>query len=247
MATNGSYRQLDPDKIAATLILLGDRINRRFPAAGLYNVCVELTDITRVSHATLEKVRRADPWLKVAGLSVFAIGLALLVLVLSIFEVKREAENFSGMLQGIDAGMNILLLMGGMGLFLSTLQGRWSRQRALDGLYELRSIVHVIDMHQLTKDPSGVATVAQTAELGPGQRQLTIDELETYLDFCAELFSLAGKVAALYAQSTRDALVIEVVSDIERLTASLSQKVWQKITVVQQLRAASRATGGAVG
>lgn len=246
MAATGRYRELDPEKIAATLVTLSERINRRFPSAGLYHVCTELTEITRISHSTLEKVRKADPWLKVAGLSVFAIGLGLLVLVLSIFEIKREAENFSGMLQGIDAGMNILLLMGGTGLFLSTLQSRWSRQRALDGLYELRSIVHVIDMHQLTKDPTGIATVAQPAQVGPGQRQLSIDELEAYLDFCAELFSLAAKVAALYAQSTRDSLVIEVVSDIERLTASLSQKVWQKLTIVQQLRTAARQTPIAV-
>ena len=244
MADGERYRQLDAEKIAKSLDALASRIRGRFPGAGLLNVCGELTTIARTSHITLEQVRKADPWLKLAGISVFLLGLALLLLVLSILEVKRETENLSGLLQGIDAGMNILLLMGGAGFFLTTLQDRWSRQRALDGLYELRSVVHVIDMHQLTKDPMGAATVAKPDQPGGEQRQLSNDELEVYLDFCSELFSLSAKVAALYAQSTRDAVVIDVVSDIERLTAGLSQKVWQKIAVVQHLRAARLAAPG---
>ena len=50
--------------------------------------------------------------------------------------------------------MNIIVLMGAALFFLVTIEDRLKRRRALTALHELRSIVHVIDMHQLTKDPS---------------------------------------------------------------------------------------------
>jgi hypothetical protein len=47
------------------------------------------------------------------------------------------------------------------------------------------------------------------------------------------MLSLSGKLAALYAQDFNDPDVIEAASDIEQLATNLSQKVWQKITIVQ--------------
>ena len=44
---------------------------------------------------------------------------------------------------------------------------------------------------------------------------------------------MAGKIAALYAQSSRDPVVIASVNDIESLTANMSAKIWQKITIVR--------------
>ena len=57
-----------------------------------------------------------------------------------------------------------------------------------------------------------------------------------YLDYCSELLSVASKVAALYAQSLPDAVVTDAVSDLERLTTHLSQKIWQKIAMLSEER-----------
>ena len=62
--------------------------------------------------------------------------------------------------------------------------------------------------------------------------------LMRYLDYCSELLALAGKVAALYAQTSRDATVVAAVNELEQLTSSLAQKIWQKINIVQALVAA---------
>jgi hypothetical protein len=40
----------------------------------------------------------------------------------------------------------------------------------------------------------------------------------------------------LFAQSLDDLAVAEVVSDIERVASGLSQKIWQKIIILQELR-----------
>jgi hypothetical protein len=92
--------------------------------------------------------------------------------------------------------------------------------------------VHVIDMHQLTKDPSTAATISGATPSSP-KRAMTPFELTRYLDYCSEMLSLAAKVAALYAQSTKDPVVIDAASDLQQITSNLSSKVWQKINIVQ--------------
>lgn len=228
------YRTLDPDRIIATLVTLHERVAARFPGSGLLRVCAELIEVAREAEANISSTSRPNLWLRAGALAVLVLGVVLLTKVGAIIEFKRENENLSGMLQGVDAAFNILLVMGGGLLYLSTLESRWKRHKAMEHLHELRSIVHVIDMHQLPKDPSSdrPATVA-VPEAGAPQRALSAFELMRYLDYCSEMLSLTGKVAALYAQATKDSAVIEAASDIGQMTANLSGKIWQKITLVQ--------------
>ncbi len=65
-------------------------------------------------------------------------------------------------------------------------------------------------------------------------RDLDQEHLLRYLDYCTEMLSLTGKLAALYAQYFPDATVVAAVNDVEQLTTNLSRKVWQKIVLVQQ-------------
>ena len=132
-------------------------------------------------------------------------------------------------------------LTGAAIIFLFALEGRWKRQQALGDLDELRSIIHVIDMHQLTKDPSSTSPLSGATASSP-QRTLTAPELVRCLDYCSEMLSLAAKVAAIYAQSSKDPTVIEASSDLQQITANLSAKIWQKINIAQAgMRAGMRA------
>ncbi len=140
-------------------------------------------------------------------------------------------------MQGIDAFINVLIVGGAALIFLLTLEERLRRRRALADLHGLRSIIHVIDMHQLTKDPSHGARVGSATPSSP-DRTMTAYELSRYLDYCSEMLSLAAKAAALYAQAIPDPVIIEAVADIERLTAGLSAKIWQKIMIIEQSRLA---------
>ncbi|HMN36879.1 MAG TPA: hypothetical protein PKD49_04090 [Hyphomicrobium sp.] len=229
------YRRLDPDQIVKTLVILGERVQARFPKSGLSKVCAELIEVSRETEKRVNATARPNFVLRLAILAVLAGGVFMLSKIGSIIELKRESENLSGILQGIDSAFNIVLLMGGGMLYLSSLEARWKRHQVMRNLHELRSIVHVIDMHQLPKDPSSdrPATVA-TGGPGHEQRVMSQFELARYLDYCSELMSITGKVAALYAQSTQDPIVVDAASDIGQITASLSNKIWQKITLVQE-------------
>ena len=130
---------------------------------------------------------------------------------------------------------NNLFLIGVAFLFLITMESRIKRKRAIKSLHQLRVISHVIDMHQLTKDPY-IQNSSKATKNSP-VRTYTKFELQRYLDYCSEASALIGKVAALYAQSLPDEVIVSAVNEIEVLTTGLSRKIWQKIVVIQNLEA----------
>lgn len=227
-----SYRTLDPDKIVQTLERLNLRISERFPDAGLAKVCKELEQVARETRDRARSLRKPNELLRIGSAVVVIIGLGLIAYVGSIIDYKNSTDNLFGVLQGIEALMNIIVLMGAAIFFLTTLEARWKRHKAVAHLHELRTIVHVIDMHQLTKDPSATVRRSQRTKSSPA-RTMTPFELIRYLDYCSEMYSLTAKVATLYAQSSSDSLVISTITEIEQVTANLGAKVWQKIDMIQ--------------
>jgi hypothetical protein len=229
-----TYRSLDPQRVIDTISTLQQRITERFPGAGLGGVCAELNAIAQHNSQRAEAIGRRNILLRAFVSVVLAGGLWLLVRIAMLISISTSttADNVYSVLQGIEAAMNIIVLMGAALFFLITIEDRLKRRRALTALHELRSIVHVIDMHQLTKDPSAVVSVGGKTPSSPA-RTLSRFEVARYLDYCSEMLSLTSKVAVLYAQAFPDPVVTEAVSDIERITAGLSQKIWQKIMILE--------------
>ena len=120
--------------------------------------------------------------------------------------------------------------------FLVRLETTIKRHRVSRIIHQLRSLAHVIDMHQLTKDPHRVlgrdtaVMVATTSP--PAATLLTPFLLRCYLDYCSEMLSLTGKIAALYLKDFDDPATVAAVTEIEELTTGLSRKIWQKITAL---------------
>jgi hypothetical protein len=233
LAGLSKYRSLDPALIIKSLETLVRRIEERFPGAGLAVVCRDLVDLAKETTARSHKIKRSNIWLKLLIWAAIFAGIALLTVVADvIFTSTKANDDLFGALQGIDSGFNIVVLMGATLFFVSSLEVRLKQRQALTALHEFRSIVHVIDMHQLTKDPNmlGAARTSSSPD-----RDLTPFELVRYLDYCSEMLALTAKLAALYAEKLSDPVVVDTVGDIERLTSDLSGKIWQKITIVQSL------------
>ena len=233
MRASRTYRALDPDKVVETIGLLRHRIVERFPGAGLGGVCAELMLLAGENSARAEKIASRNIPLRIAIFVLIAAGVAGLAFIVSLFDVfSRSADNVYSVLQGVEAAANLIVLMGAGVFFLMRIEERLKRRAAMRALHELRSIVHVIDMHQLTKDPSATVSVAGNTPSSPA-RTLSRYEVTRYLDYCSEMLSLTSKVAVLFAQGFPDPTVTETVSDIERIAAGLSQKNWQKIIVLE--------------
>lgn len=225
------YRKLDPERIIATADLLQKRIAERFPEAGLARVAGELASLARDIRDHARKLQRPIWWLRALIAAGIVGGAAVFVFVGTFLTFDRLAGDGFSLVQGVEAMINTLVLAG-LGFFtLIRLEERFKRNDAFKGLHGLRSVIHIIDMHQLTKDP-GALQDGFTPTASSPQRPLDRAQLRRYLDYCSEMLSITGKLAALYAQALEDAVVVEAVNDIEALGAGLSGKIWQKTQLI---------------
>lgn len=222
------YRSLDSEKILATAKTLEQRITERFPDTGLQKVAGEL--VLLAGDTAREAVRLEQPvwWLRIVIITVIVVGSAMFGFVGTLLPFQQVDAISLEFVQHVEALINTLVL-GALGLFmLLRLEERFKRQAVFKGLHALRSLIHIIDMHQLTKDPAALAAGMNPTPSSP-RRSLAPGQLIRYLDYCSEMLSLTGKLSALYAQSVNDSVVVEAVNDIETLASNLSRKIWQKI------------------
>lgn len=232
--------QLDAAKIEETVATLARRIHERFPQSGLHGVCQHLHSVAAAARKRAAEIRR--PILSVRIASGLMIAAILAVLGYTVWTTIHDPNiariGPADFVQMLEAAINSALLVGATVLFLVTLEARIKRRRALKALHELRAIAHVIDMHQLTKDPERALGIGKDTASSP-KRELTPFELTRYLDYCSEMLSLEGKIAAVYAQDLDDPVVVDAVNDVEDLTTSLSRKIWQKISILEERTARS--------
>jgi hypothetical protein len=153
-----------------------------------------------------------------------------------LLNLPTRFSTFGEFVQATDAAFNVIVLLTGAVLFLVSMENRMKRNSALKVLHELRSLAHVVDMHQLSKDP-----VMDVGELDEGVRLSEdrpkaikgAEDLWQYLSLSTDLLAVVGKLAACVAQSQTDRTVLDTVYEIEMISTSLSRKIWQKMGLVK--------------
>jgi hypothetical protein len=225
------YRKLNSVYIVETLKTLGNRIHERFPESNLNRICQELLEIAAECEARVQRLRRPYWSLRISVAVVILTFLSVTVAAVFQLRVSMHVEHIAELLQGLDAAVNELILLALALFFLFNLETRLKQRDALRALHELRSIAHVIDMHQLTKDPEATPAPELATPSSP-KRTMTPFEMSRYLDYCSELLSLTSKLAAYHAQYLRDHVILSAVNDVETLTAGLTHKIWQKIMIL---------------
>jgi hypothetical protein len=161
-------------------------------------------------------------------LGILAATLAAVVIATADAVNLKELDSFK-LLPLIETVINDVVFAGIAVFFLYSFPERLRRGQLLNLLFQLRSTAHIIDMHQLSKDPEQLRASYIPSRVSK-PLEMTRDEMERYLDYCSEMLSLVGKTAALCAEESRDSVVLETVSRIETLTVGLSRKIWQKIS-----------------
>jgi len=226
-----SYTALDSNQLIATIERLCRRIGERFPQAGLYQVARQLLALANQSKTRAEMVARPLLWVRVVNTLLIVVIIAGIVGAISTMELTITEFHLFDLVQAIEAGINDIIFIGAGIFFLTTVELRIKRRRAIKALNELRAIAHVIDMHQLTKDPEYVLQRGTATPSSP-IRTMSAYELSRYLDYCSEMLALTGKLAALYVQNFDDGVVLNSVNEIESLTTDLSRKIWQKLMIL---------------
>jgi hypothetical protein len=227
-----TYRKINSDEVVKTLDILRNRISERFPGSSLSAICAEIHTVAiEVSHSA-HTIHRPSFWIRGFELFIALLFLLIIAILLHFFQLLDPQRLILGgeIIQNLDAITNLILLIGAAIYFFFTLETKVKRKRVLKRLFEIRSIAHVIDMHQLTKDPSRDKMMNTISS--PDVR-LSPFQLIRYLDYCSEMLSLLSKVAAIYGDASNDDVVLSTIDEIESLTTGLSTQIWQKITIIQ--------------
>ena len=220
------YRQLESNEIVRTIDELHMRISQRFPKSDLAAVCEELLVVAKETESKAHAVNASNYPLRAIIFALIAAAAGLIYFLIRAIQLRTVDVDLINLLQGLEAGTNLIIFISVAIFFLFSLESRMARTRALNDLNELRSIVHVIDMHQFSKDPSELLSSDST-------EGMTRTDLTRYLGFCSVMLSLGAKLAALYAQKLPDEVVIDAASDLQNVAGGLSLKIWQKISILE--------------
>jgi len=228
-------RQLREDKLLETVEKIRQRIDERFPASGLSQVAAEIVQITREALVRAENIRRPNVWLRAGLLALLAVAI---VGVVTYLRSQVEETSFTAaVMQFLDASKGSAAVLAATAVFFVTLETRLKRRRALQAVHELRAIAHIIDMHQLAKDPDRLGhPIEPTSVAG---RPLDAESMSRYLHFCTELLAVVSKIGQLYVQDFPDATALAAVDNFESLATGLSSKIWQKLMILERIRSDS--------
>jgi hypothetical protein len=227
------YSRLDAEQITQTIDQLVLRVKERFGSSSLAAFLEEMSLQAHTICDDIRKLERPDYISRFVLCTFIGAILALCYFVFKDIRFQGLHEEAFSLMQGLDATLNVVILSGIGLLFIVRHENRQREKKALQVLHKLRSMAHIIDMHQLTKDPGMTQSHVITTLHSP-KRTLTPFELTRYLDYCSEALSLLGKLAALYGQSVNEAAIIRASHDFEILTTSISRKIWQKIMILDQ-------------
>jgi hypothetical protein len=235
-STAAKFRRLDSDKIIETVRTLHARIEERFPGSGLGRVIGELQQVAEETVGRTRWIQKPHLLLRCVA-AVLSLGIIILLAFLIAHVRQFNFEDFTNSVQALDSSISSVVFVGAAILFFLNWEHRIKRDRALKAIHELRALAHIVDMHQLTKDPESYAGQGR-ASARTGKRRMTPFELNRYLDYCSDALALISKIAALYVQGFQDPVLLDAVDDVEDLTAGFSRKIWQKITILENLRRA---------
>jgi len=226
-----SRNRLDPDQVVATIEQLSRRIKERFPEAELIHACDELLRLSREAKTRATWIDRPIVVLRLA----VAIAIALIAfgLISALSQLSPSVRPLDVVLfvSVLEASINNVLLLAAAIYFLVTIETRIKRKRSLVAIHDLRSLAHIIDMHQLTKDPDRLLSTREDTKSSPATG-MTLYQMSRYLDYCGEMLSLIGKIAAIYGFHWNDAVALQSIANVEQLTTDLSQKIFQKVMIL---------------
>lgn len=235
---DGGYRSLDARRLVEAAGKLADKVEGSFPGSGLSSLAREVFCVTAETVERVVEISRPNWGLR------FAVGVLVLLAVLGplffsvLLHFRETVSSLGDFLEATDAGLHMLLVLGAGIAFLVTLEGRLQRKRALSAIAEFRSLAHLVDMHQINKDPG-----IDERGLPEGEDTRTVRsdaQLGVYLDYSSDLLSIIGKLAAYYGQHLQDRVVLDAVNEIEGLSSGLAAKFWQKIMISREGEACGR-------
>ena len=234
-----SFLKLDAAALIETVESLKGRIDSKFPSAGLGSIAQTVVEVAKRAKDRSAKIRKRNPYIRFAVFVLLLGIVAGFIYIASILDYQtadKEVAKAPAFVQFLDAALETLVFLGGGAAFLMTIESRIKRHKLVAAIHELRSLAHIIDMHQLKKSPEHYTEDSRGAAKPP-EPEYSLDEVKFYLDYCSELLAIVSKLAMLYIEDQSDPVVLDSADQIENLTTSLSRKIWQKLSILSEVEA----------
>jgi len=229
--------ELKADKITETAETLTRRIDERFTQSGLGAIAQTIQMISAEASGRIEELSRPMWSLRLSALGIGVVTFVVLAyLMMGGVDLSHftRPKTFTNFISVVEPSLGSIVFLTAYVVFLKTIEQRHKERRVLEHLNRLRSLAHVIDMHQLTKDPERLLITGPDTASSP-KRELTPFLLGRYLDYSSEMLSLLSKIGALWAQAFPEPRILTAVDEIEMLTSGLSRKIWQKVMVLESV------------
>ena len=191
-------------------------------------VCKTLHAISLETHNTLQWISKPNYFVRFGTYLLIAIIILTTLFSISKMNLVISSLNVSDLVQMLGSALEgIAVAIAGF-IFIVTFENRAKRNKIIRAINLLRCIAHIIDAHQLTKNPDSIIQFNVPTHHSP-KRKLNKYELGRYLEYCSEMLSLLSKTGFLYIQDFHDSIATDAVNDLEILATGLSRKIWQKI------------------
>lgn len=223
------------EEIQKTIDKLYLRINDRFPESGLSKTCQALHKISLETNTTLEWITCPNYLIRFSAYLIISIIVFGSLYSVSNIELCEDSLGLADLVQMVGSALEGLAIAGAGVIFIVTFENKRKRTKVISSVNRLRSVAHIIDIHQLTKDPEAMKKAAVPTVNSP-ERKLNNYELSRYLNYCSEMLALTSKLGFLYVQKFPDSIATDAVNDLEKLTTDLSRKIWQKIMLIDGQR-----------
>ena len=118
------YRELNPQRVIETSLLLQKRISERFPGSGLSRVAQELVEVAQAADQVSLWLSRPIWWVRVSVAAAVLVLLLLLPAALSLVDLSLKGVGIFETAQGVEATVNNLVFLAVAVYFLFGLEAR---------------------------------------------------------------------------------------------------------------------------
>lgn len=224
--------QLRSDAISDIIYKLCMRIRERLPGVSLLDAGQQLLELSEKTEVTVKKIERPNIFYRLLSILCITGILGVIYYVITHFRVNEKSYGIDDVVI-IEAIISLVFLVWLAVYSLTSLESRDKRRRVTKALMPLRSLAHVVDTLQLTKDPISTNVGNSVGTPNSPDRSLDPYQLARYLNYSSEMLALIGKVAFLHVQNFDDPEALLAVNGIDATVGGMSAKIWNKIGLIK--------------
>jgi hypothetical protein len=229
-----SRELLDPNKIYKNISALEQRVLARFEGRNIAKRAKKLTELSAKAVVRSQQLAKPNYFLRlisILSLTLFIAAIAALLLEASSAINFASNVDLSELLQGAQAGIELVVFLGIVVLFIWSIETRIRRKALLTEIEYLQNFLHLINVGQLDKEPVRLDKGFKKEKNSP---DISLDyfSMERYLSHSQKLAHYAAEVGRVYANTLVDAEVDNAAEELRRFAFDIARTCLEKMNIL---------------